>query len=465
MVARCLKLALPFIWAALLYNISVADMPPQAWCIFIVFSSTIISIMLRTFPIAVAALLGLTISVSLGILDIKNQAFSGFGVPTVWLVGFVFFIAKGFINSRLGERIAYCFIMMAGKTPLRLAYALLLSEVICAPFIPSSTARAGGISLPILQSINTLFEGETHKESRIMSFLTQVVFHANIICSSLFLTGMVSNPLAQSLAHQIGVDFGWIDWFKIACVPGVLCLLLAPLIVFWKEKPTLKNSEAIQNMARQKLSDLGTISWKEIKMMIILVLMLTLWIFGDRFGIASASVALLGLLLCLVTRIINFDEVLSETKAWETMLWLSILITMSMALKEYGFIEVLTYRMQECISGKSTIIALLGILTFYYWSGYFFASNSAHVSALYISFLGVVISLGISPILAGVVLTVFSGLYSSGTHYGSTSGSILFSAGFVSMKTWWSIGFIIALVNFLIWLTLGPCWWHFLGTL
>ena len=466
MVTRYLKLALPFIWASLLYNISVADMPPQGWHIFIVFSSTIIGIMLRIFPIAVVALLGLTVSISLGILDIKNQAFLGFGVPTVWLVGFVFFIAKGLIHSRLGERIAYYFIMLAGKTPLRLAYALLFSEVVCAPFIPSSTARAGGISLPILQSIHTLFERDSRKDSHIMSFLTQVVFHANIVCSSLFLTGMVSNPLAQSLAHQLGVNFGWIDWFKITCVPGFLCLILGPLVVFWKDRPILKNPQAIQDMAREKLVHLGTISWNEIKMVIILILMLTLWIFGDRFGIAAASVALLGLVLCLITQLIRFEDILEETKAWETMLWLSILITMSMALKSYGFIEALTCHMQELISGKPIIIALLGILTFYYWSGYFFASNSAHISALYVSFLGLIISLGVvPPMLAGVVLTVFSGLYSSGTHYGSTSGSVLFSAGFVSVKTWWHIGFIIALMNFLIWLSIGPFWWHLLGIL
>lgn len=459
-----LKATLPFIWGLLLYQIPMEMMPPKAWYLFIVFSATILGIMVRAFPIAVVALFGMTACVLFNILDIKTQAFYGFGVPTVWLVGCVFFIAKGFTNSRLGERIAYFFILLAGRTPLRLAYALVLTELVCSPMIPSSTARAGGILLPILQSICCLFK--KGDDNKISAFLIQCAFHANIICSSLFLTGMVTNPLAQSLARGMGVNYSWIDWFMIACVPGVLCLLLAPLIVYFMNKPTLEDPAAVQSMAKDNLEALGGVSSKEKTMIGILMLMLFLWIFGDGLcGIGSAAVALLGLVLCLLTKIISFDEVLSEKKAWETMLWLSILITMSTFLKEYGFIEVLSAQIQHMISGYSVCVAILCVLTFYYWSGYFFASNAAHISALYVSFLGVLISLGITPVLAGVGLAVLSGMYASATHYGSTSGSVLFSAGLVSMKEWWTIGLVVTAVNFVIWIGVGSLWWKVLGYL
>lgn len=460
-----LRASFPVLWGILLYHIPITSMSPNAWHLFVIFSATIMGIILRPFPVSVVALFGLTVSIVLNVLDIKTQALSGFAVPTVWLVGSVFFIAKGFVNSRLGERIAYFFIFIAGKTPLRLAYALSFTEFLLAPFIPSSTARAGGIILPILNSICISFDSSPEKntQNKIGSFLMQSAFHANIISSAIFLTGMVSNPLAQSFAKDQGVYFSWTQWFFIASVPGIVSLLLAPFLIYKMNKPEIEHSEKAQKMAKQKLKELGAFSRKEQIMMGILILMLFLWIFGDVWGIYSASVALLGLVLCILTKVIKFEEVLEEKKAWETMLWLSILITMCTYLKEYGFVSVISQYVSTFVSGFSFYVSTFIVLFFYYWVGYLFASNSAHVSALYVSFLGVLLALGMQPVLAGVLLACLSSLYASTTHYGSTAGSVLFSAGFVSAKQWWKTGFVIALCNFLIWLSIGSAWWKVLG--
>ena len=41
----------------------------------------------------------------------------------------------------------------AGKSTLGLSYGLTISEAILAPAMPSTTARAGGVYLPIIQSL------------------------------------------------------------------------------------------------------------------------------------------------------------------------------------------------------------------------------------------------------------------------------------------------------------------------
>jgi DASS family divalent anion:Na+ symporter len=49
------------------------------------------------------------------------------------------------------------------------------------------------------------------------------------------------------------------------------------------------------------------------------------------------------------------------------------------------------------------------------------------------------------------------------THYGTTTGPILFGTGYVTRREWWRVGFYVSLANVLIWLTAGFAWWKFLG--
>ena len=65
------------------------------------------------------------------------------------LIAIAFFLAKGFIKTGLGNRIAYLVVSLFGKTSLGLTYSLVFSELFLAPAIPSLAARAGGIFLPL----------------------------------------------------------------------------------------------------------------------------------------------------------------------------------------------------------------------------------------------------------------------------------------------------------------------------
>ena len=67
----------------------------------------------------------------------------------------------------------------------------------------------------------------------------------------------------------------------------------------------------------------------------------------------------------------------------------------------------------------------------YFYSHYFFASITAHVSAMYALFLAVALALGTPPLLAARVLAFFSNLMASLTHYGTAPAPILFGGGHV----------------------------------
>jgi di/tricarboxylate transporter len=65
----------------------------------------------------------------------------------IWLIVISFFFAKGFEKTGLGERLANIFVSAMGKSTLGLAYGLSLAELLLSPALPSTTARAGGLTL------------------------------------------------------------------------------------------------------------------------------------------------------------------------------------------------------------------------------------------------------------------------------------------------------------------------------
>ncbi|AUU92938.1 hypothetical protein C2U55_11955 [Enterobacteriaceae bacterium ENNIH3] len=56
-------------------------------------------------------------------------------------------------------------------------------------------------------------------------------------------------------------------------------------------------------------------------------------------------------------------------------------------------------------------------------------------------------------------------LFASGgciTHYGGAAGSIIFATGYNDIKSWWITGTIVAILTFVIHITVGFPWWAYL---
>ncbi|PWG68135.1 anion permease, partial [Enterobacter mori] len=92
------------------------------------------------------------------------------------------------------------------------------------------------------------------------AFLIFTEFHGNLITAAMFLTAMAGNPLAQSLAKHQGVDITWMNWFLAALIPGIISLILVPLIIYKLYPPEIKETPNAKTWAQNELNDMGTIS-------------------------------------------------------------------------------------------------------------------------------------------------------------------------------------------------------------
>ena len=93
------------------------------------------------------------------------------------------------------------------------------------------------------------------------------------------------------------------------------------------------------------------------------------------------------------------------------------------------------------------IPAFVGLSLIYFYVHYLFASNTAHISAMYAPFLALALAVGTPPALAALLLAFFSNLFASLTHYGTAAGPILFGSGNVDIVTWWRLGALVSVVN------------------
>lgn len=104
-------------------------------------------------PTGAVAFTSLTVAVLTKTLTFA-QATSAMTSEVIWLIVVSFFFAKGFELTGLGQRVALLFVKIFGGSTLGLSYGLNLAEGVVSPAMPSTTARAGGIFMPIMKSIS-----------------------------------------------------------------------------------------------------------------------------------------------------------------------------------------------------------------------------------------------------------------------------------------------------------------------
>ncbi len=436
----------------------------NAWHMLAIFVATIIGCISQPLPIAGVAIIAMTVCVLFHVTTI-NDAMKGFGDSTVWMIAMAYFLSRGFVNTGLGRRIALIFVKLFGKRTLGLAYSLIGVDLVTSPATPSNTARAGGIVFPILESVSAAYgsKPEDGTQRKVGSFLILSAFHGNVITSGLFMTAMAPNLVAVALAKNFNVHITWMGWLMAAIVPGIICLVLVPLILYKLYPPEVKETPNAKVWAEAELEKMGRVSLPEKLMGIVFIFALVLWMLSSFIGLDATLVAFMAVSLLLLSGVLSINDILHETGAWNTLIWFSILIFVAGELNTLGFIPWLSKTIGNSLHGVGWGVVLLVLVMVYFYSHYLFAGATAHVSAMYCAFLGVAISAGVPPMLAALLLGFDGAIFSSTTHYANGPSSIMYGSGYVTQSEWWRMNFILGLFYLIVWGGIGTLWMHLIG--
>ncbi len=440
-----------------------AGVEPQAWRMFAVFAATILGMILQAADTGAVVFFGLVAALVTGSMTV-TAVLGGFANPSVWLIVSAFLFSHAVAATGLGQRVAYLFIRAFGHKTLALGYALSASELVIAPAVPANTARAGGILFPIITSISRVCGSFPDKSPRRLgAFLMLNQFHATIILSTMFLTSMAANPLIVDLAAKTaGVGISWGTWAAAALLPGLLSLILVPWVLYRLHPPEMVESPEAPAEARKRLAELGPMKRGEIALAVIVGCCLLLWATTGLHRLDPTTVAFLGVAAMLLAGVMGWKDVVQTSGAWDALLWFGGLVAMAGWLSQLGMTAWFARTIAVHVHGDWAW-TLLALTLVYFYSHYGFASMTAHVTAMYGPFLAVAVATGAPPLLAALVLAFCSNLNASITHYSTGPAPIFFGAGYVSQPTWWKLGFVVSLVNLLIWSCAALPYWKFLG--
>lgn len=441
-----------------------AGITTDSWYLFAVFVATVAGLMIQPLPGGAMVLLGVATTALLGLLSIE-RALDGYGDPIVWLVLAAFFMSRGMLKTGLGRRIAFLFIRAIGKRSLGLGYALALTEFVLASFIPSNSARSGGIIFPIARSLAEAYDSRPGPTAeRLGAFLMVFLYQCMVVTCAVFLTGQASNALIATFAAQAAnVQLTYSTWLVGAIVPGVAGLLAVGLLIYYVSPPEITHTPRAAEIAREELARMGPMVRDEKLMLAVFGLVAVLWMTTAFHEVHYAAVALLGIAVLLLSGVLTWEDVCSERAAWDVFIWYGGLVLLAGALSETGITRRFAEASAAFTTGWPWWAALGGLLLIYFYAHYGFASITAHATAMYTPFLAVMLVAGAPPGLAALALAYSSNLMASVTHYGTTPGPIYFGAGYVSQAKWWRLGLIASIASLLVWMSLGPLWWKVLG--
>jgi divalent anion:Na+ symporter, DASS family len=447
-------------------------LPLLAWRLFGLYLTAIVGLVLKPYSEPVILLGSVAASaVTIGNTAVPKeqaikmgQVLSGYQSGTTWLVFAAFTLSAAFVTTGLGKRIAYYLIGRMGSTTLGLGYVTVFLDLLIAPATPSNTARAGGIVFPIINSVaSALGSDPVTSPRKVGHYLMMNVYMVTKTTSYMFLTAMAPNALALSMmAPILKIDLSWGQWALAAAVPGLFCLLLTPLVIYFCYPPELKKVNN-KEIAIKGLQELGPMKRSEKMLAVLFLMALGGWIFSKKLGIDASTVALCVMAVALIINVVSWDDVLKNKGGWNTLIWYGGIIGLSSTLTKAGFFAWLANTLQANLNfGDHSTLALLVILFLSVAIRYLFASGGAYVAAMVPVFATVGAVAGANPMLLALGL-LFSNAYGGAmTHYGGAAAPIIFGAGYNDTKSWWIVGAIIGFGTLIVHCTIGIAWWELL---
>lgn len=474
-----IMLLLPVIVALIIALIPApAGMESYTWYFFAIFVGSIVGLILEPLPGAVIGLIAVLVistfspwllfsahQLASPKFNATNEAFnwavSGFSNSTVWLIFSAFMFALGYEKTGLGRRISLMLVKKLGKRTLTLGYAIALADLILAPFTPSNTARSGGTIYPVIRNLPPLYDSKPHDESsrRIGSYLMWVSISATCVSSTLFLTALAPNLLASALVTELtGLTISWMDWF-IAMLPvGIVLWLLTPVMAYYLYPPEIKSNNQVPVWAAGELQKQGSLSLHEKLLIIFVMLALILWI-GFGSVIEPAISALIVIALMLITGVISWADVTSNKAAWNTFFWFATLVALASGLSSVGFVHWLGVRISSDLVGFSLLATITVLLIAFFVLHYFFASGTAHATALVPVMIAIVAGMhGMNVYAFAILLCGTQGIMGIITPYANGPAPIYYGSGYLPAKDYWRMGTIFGVIYFLLYLVIEISW-------
>lgn len=312
-----------------------------------VFGLVIVAIALDLLDLAVAALLGLSVLIGVGILvepDLVAAMTTAAGPLSLLFGGMV--VARTLAGTGIFDRVGAIYLRATRGSGRRF---LLLLVVLVAPlcaFLPNATTVI--LLAPVIIRVALALE---------VDFVGPLVVTA-IVSNSAGLLTLVGDPATFLVGSSIGMTFG--QYLRTVSLGGLLSVVvlvpLLPLIMpdLWRTRRALPPEEPVKPIERP---------WFAVLAVSVLGLMLVMFLFGENLPtrIVPPAVAIiaasLALLLIYGAKVDSVDHVLHDID-WKTLVFLGGIFCLVQAVTKTGLLQRLSVGLYGWVGTELTLVAL-----------------------------------------------------------------------------------------------------------
>jgi L-tartrate/succinate antiporter len=447
-----------------------SGLTPNAWYFFSLFSAVVAGLILEPIPAAAIGFIGVSLAAAFMMVEATPAksvawALGGFSNSTVWLIFAAFMLALGYEKTGLGRRLGLLLVRSLGKNTIGLGYAIVLTDLILAPFMPSNTARSGGTIFPIIRHIPGLYGSEPGETARkIGSYVMWTALAATCVTSSMFSTALAPNLLALELIKKtVHLEFSWTTWFVGFLPVGVILVAVLPALVYKIYPPEIKSSPEVPKWAAEELNKMGKVSHKEMLMAVLALLALGLWIFAQKL-VNPTTVALIVISLMIISGIVSWDDIMSNKKAWSVLAWFATLVALADGLAIVGFTAWLGKGAATLLTGISPALIMVFMVAVFFITHYMFASTTAHTTAMLPVFLSAGAAVpGMNVSILALLLAYSLGIMGIITPYATGPSPVYFGSGYIGRKDFWTLGLVFGAIFLAVFLVVNTPFLFLIG--
>lgn len=408
-------------------------------------------------------LTGLLVMVLFSILNILDfeHAIAGFGDTTIWLLTGVYIVSAAMRETGFDRRLALNMISLAKGRSSMVIFMLNVVTVVFVFLLPTSSGRASLIT-PICLGIAGAMNLKNN--SNVAKTMLLSVSYTSLIGSMGLITGAVSMVYSVKLFENlIGFKWTYLAWMQ-TMLPGTLIgsLLMCPLLlkIF---PPELSHLPGGTRYIHTELKSLGSLKPNELKVITVLVLTITCWIFESvvHFSIAQSCLIASIILMLPGVGVITWKKA-SANIEWGAIFLVGASIAMVEALQTTHAIEWVTYTLFSSLPGLNHFNISIVLLVFLIMIRLSFPNLLAMVATTLPVAFSLATSIGLNPVWLGL-LCVASTVIGMFLPTQSITHLITYATGYYSTQDMFKAGTYATIVVTVIVLLMAHFYWPLLG--
>ena len=267
-------------------------------------------------------------------IETTNEVMKNFATSTMFFIMSALIIAKVFIDTGLGSRVALYITSVFGNKSKMVLFSLMGSTALISTVLADipSAIIIGGIAYTILQK-NNLKPGESNFGRSVMVGIPIAAAVGGIATPAGSGVNILSINLLKSVA---GIEISFFQWTIVGLPMAIVLTFISWLVVSAVFKPEIDVIQGMDNIAQQK-KDLGPVSTDEKKFICIFAVVLILWFTSAKTGIELAFTSMPASLIFFLPGIKLMDwKRANDAISWETLMLVGSCNALAMILSSQG---------------------------------------------------------------------------------------------------------------------------------